>query len=110
MVPYEMSLKLHGEMTIYRATELKDTLWQALQQATDALVTDLSEITEIDIAGIQILMLIQQTAPRMHKTVQWLHPSPVVMNALQALNLNAFFGKALLSDDRADKEGAGHGI
>ena len=53
-------LPIEGEMTIYRAAELKQTLLNALNGAT-SLEVDLHGVTEIDSAGIQLLMLAKAT-------------------------------------------------
>lgn len=55
------TLHIEGEMTIYRAAELKRELLAALDQAS-TLELDLSKVTDIDGAGIQLLILAMRTA------------------------------------------------
>lgn len=56
------ALRIDGEMTIYRALELKELLRAALDGAS-SLELDLSGVTELDTAGLQLLMAAQQSAP-----------------------------------------------
>jgi anti-anti-sigma factor len=50
------SLTLAGEMTIYQAAELKPKLLAALSCGANAIDIDLDAVTEIDSAGIQLLL------------------------------------------------------
>ena len=54
-------LCLEGEMSIYRAVELKKTILASLDQAA-ILELDLSAVTEMDTAGIQFLMMTRDYA------------------------------------------------
>lgn len=60
------TLRIEGEMGIYRAVELKPQLLQKLH-ANDALELDLSAVTEFDAAGLQLLMLAERVS-RLHGT------------------------------------------
>jgi anti-anti-sigma regulatory factor len=52
--PGKLGLKLTGEMTIGQATELKEVLLTALDEA-DELLVDLSAVSGIDLTGLQLL-------------------------------------------------------
>ena len=54
-----MKMKIQGDMTIYHAAESKPILLRALDEATD-LDIDLSAVSEIDSAGLQLLLLLHQ--------------------------------------------------
>mgnify|MGYP006272063235 FL=1 len=54
------ALRIEGEMTIYRAAELKEQMFGGAAPAT---VYDLSAVTELDTAGVQLLLLAER-APR----------------------------------------------
>ena len=56
-------LRIEGEMTIYRAEELKQALLEPLQPHT-TLEVNLSAVTELDTAGVQLLMLAKRTAQK----------------------------------------------
>ncbi|MDR3430216.1 STAS domain-containing protein [Silvimonas sp.] len=79
--------KFEGEITIFRAAELKDTLLQALALPEPALEIDLSSVEEIDSTGIQLLLALQQEARRQDKTVICTQPSPQFLAVAQLLNL-----------------------
>lgn len=64
-------VRLDGELTIYHALALRDTLNDALGEllgepagttAPGPLTLDLSAVTEIDTAGLQVLMAARKTA------------------------------------------------
>jgi anti-anti-sigma factor len=91
-------ISIEGEMTIYRAADLKVTVLEALRKAR-VLEIDLSGITELDTAGLQVLMLAKQTATADQRELRLLRHSPAVMEIFEMLDLVAFFGDAVLIHD-----------
>jgi len=81
-------LALIGELTIYRAAELRTQLLAALD-AGRSLAIDLSGVTEIDTAGLQLLLVTARTALARGVTVQLLRPSDAVVEVLELVNLGA---------------------
>ncbi|HEX8785789.1 MAG TPA: STAS domain-containing protein [Telluria sp.] len=59
-------LAVEGEMTIYRAAELKPALLNAVR-THGAPVLDLSAVTEFDSAGLQLLMMARREAATLGK-------------------------------------------
>ena len=55
------SLRVEGEMTIYQAAALKETLQAALEQCAE-LDINLSAVGEIDTAGVQLLIAAKKAA------------------------------------------------
>ena len=90
------ALRIEGEMTIYRAAELKQLLLAPLDHPI-ALKVDLSKVTEIDTAGVQLLMLARREALSAQRPLQLLAPSPAVAQAMDLLGLASYFGEALLA-------------
>jgi anti-anti-sigma factor len=88
-------IAIDGEMTIYRAADLKTTVLDALRK-TRVLEIDLSGITELDTAGLQVLMLAKQTAAADQRELRLLQHSPAVVEIFEMLDLVAFFGDAVL--------------
>jgi len=88
-------LKMSGEMTIYRGAELKSELLSALESCGALLEIDLSDVAEIDTAGLQVLMLTKQLALRRRIELHLLAHSPAVVEAFELLNVAAFFGDPL---------------
>ncbi|MYM21367.1 STAS domain-containing protein [Duganella sp. FT135W] len=88
-------IAIDGEMTIYRAADLKVTVLDALRK-TRVLEIDLSGVTELDTAGLQVLMLAKQTAAVDQRELRLLQHSPAVVEIFEMLDLVAFFGDAVL--------------
>ncbi len=88
-------IAIDGELTIYRAADLKATVLEALRKSR-VLEVDLSGVTELDTAGLQVLMLAKNTAAADKRELRLLNHSPAVVEIVEMLNLGAFFGDALL--------------
>jgi anti-anti-sigma factor len=86
---------MENELTIYTALELKDKLLARLA-TTEELELDLSEVSEIDAAGLQLLVTIKQEAAALGKVVRFTGHSPVVVDLLDLSGLAGFFGDPLL--------------
>ncbi|UUX94540.1 lipid asymmetry maintenance protein MlaB [Aquabacterium sp. J223] len=92
--PETVHLRVDGEMTIYRAAELKPQLMAALDQAP-AVALDLRGVAEIDTAGVQLLLLARRTAVERQRALHLVNPSTAVMDALRLLDLLPHFGDAI---------------
>ncbi len=90
------ALALDGELSIYRAAELKPVVLQALAKADAGLEIDLSAVTEFDTAGLQLLMLAKQQAQAVGKALHLVGHSPPVLEVFELLNVAAFFGDPLI--------------
>jgi anti-anti-sigma factor len=93
-----LRIAIEGEMTIYRAADLKVEVLEALRK-TRVLEIDLSGIVELDTAGLQVLMLAKQTAAADQRELRLVQHSPAVMEIFEMLDLVAFFGDAVLVHD-----------
>jgi anti-sigma B factor antagonist len=80
------TLRLEGEMTIYRAAELKRALVEAVERP-GALKLDLSGVTELDTAGLQLLLLAGRTAAASSKRIRLAAHSPAVAEVFGLLRL-----------------------
>jgi anti-sigma B factor antagonist len=85
------TLPLDGELTIYRAAEIKPMLMAALSDSPEGLDVELSGVTEIDSAGIQLLMAAKRAAMAAGGSLVLSGHSEAVSDALDLLNLRAFF-------------------
>ena len=91
------TLPLSGELTIYRAAELKDQLAVALSKMNGGSVDiDLSSVTEIDCTGVQLLMSAKRTARAAGISLALTSHSSPVMEVIELLDLAAFFGDSLV--------------
>ena len=89
------SLCLEGEMTIYRAHELKKVLLDSLQES-DVVDIDLSAVTELDTVGVQLLILTKREAQAKQRMVRLSRHSPAVVEVFELLNLFPYFGDPLV--------------
>jgi anti-sigma B factor antagonist len=88
-------LAVQGDMTIYTALELKDELLQPLGQA-DKVELDLAAVSEIDSAGLQLMVLLKTEAKEQGKTLNITGHSPAVLDILELCDLEGFFGDNVL--------------
>ena len=79
-------------MTFARAIELRDAVLVALERQTSPVEFDLSDVTELDSAGVQILLLAKRSAEAMNKELRLVGQSSVVLRTLELLRLDAHFG------------------
>jgi anti-sigma B factor antagonist len=82
---------LEGELTISRARELKQALIEPLSGA-GVLEVDLSQVTELDTAGVQLLLLAQRTAAVLNVELRFVAPSPAVSSVVALLGLGLTLG------------------
>lgn len=91
-------LAVEGELTIYRAAELKPQLL-ALPPGEGAVGVDLGQVTDIDTAGVQLLLLAHREARAVSRPWRLVAASAAVQEALTLLGLQALLP--------ADAEGVG---
>jgi anti-sigma B factor antagonist len=85
------TLFLEGEMSIYNAAELKGELVQLLSQPGEYEI-DLSGVSEMDSAGLQLLILAKREAARLKTILQFNGHSRAVLEVINLCNLAAYFG------------------
>ena len=88
-------IEIKDEMTIYTALEQKKELSQHLK-ADHELQIDLSEVSEIDSAGLQILLFLKQEASTKNILLTLAHHSQSVIEVFELLNLTAHFGDPII--------------
>lgn len=81
-----MNVKIEGDCTIYHAADLRTALLP-LVKASNPVMVDLSGITELDCAGLQILLALQKEGG----LVLFCHPATCVQQTMDLLNLNRTF-------------------
>ena len=91
------ALRIDGEMTIYRAEELK----QALLSEPAPVEIDLSGVTDIDTVGVQLLMLAKRTAQASQRDLRLVAHSAAVTDVFELLGLASFFDDPLVMNSRA---------
>jgi anti-anti-sigma factor len=88
-------LAIQGELTIYSVLEHKQALSQYLNSAKDVQI-DLADVTEIDSAGLQLLMFLKQEAISRDISFSLSQHSEAVVEVLELLNLSKHFGDPIV--------------
>ncbi len=86
------ALHIEGELTIFRAGELM----HALLASPPPAEIDLSGVTEIDTAGLQLLMLAKKKAVAEKRELRLVAHSAAVSEVFELLNVAAYFGDPLV--------------
>ncbi|WLH10584.1 STAS domain-containing protein [Pseudomonas hefeiensis] len=79
-------VQIDGELTIYTAADLAAQLLPRLG-ATPRMALDLSQITEMDGAGLQLLLMVQREAPKAGTRLEITDHSKAVTETLALCNL-----------------------
>lgn len=83
-------MALSGEMTIFSALQSKAQLLEA-SRGNKVLDVDLSQVSEFDVAGLQLLAMMRREALAQGNTLRFVSHSPAVGEVLQMCNLEALF-------------------
>ena len=89
------ALRIEGELTIYRAAELKDALIAPLASGA-TLEVDLAGVTELDTAGLQLLMLAKKCAQAQGGNLRLTGHSAAVVDVFELLGIAGWFGDPLV--------------
>ena len=100
---------IEGEMTIYNAQELKEKLLPTLADKRP-LEINLAKVSEMDTAGVQLLMLAKkERAANEHKLTLTEH-SPAVVDVFELMDLVSYFNDpVVLPGSKTGKKGGEHG-
>ncbi|SNT10796.1 anti-anti-sigma factor [Noviherbaspirillum humi] len=93
------ALTLGGELTIYRAAEVREILLDALVPRASVpirLEIDLSTVEEIDGAGVQLLLAAHKTARQQGTRLNLIKHSPAVIEVFELFDLAGYFGDPVL--------------
>lgn len=84
-------LHIEGDMTIRNAAALKKELMKHIAKPGEREI-DLSEVSEMDTTGIQLLILAKREATRHNTPLRLTSHSRAVFEAIDTYNLAAYFG------------------
>lgn len=87
--------RVSGEMTIYHALEMKGKLLPSLDNGAEVEI-DLSEVSEMDTAGFQLLLLIKREAANAGKLLRLVAHSTATLEVLDMLNMASYFGDPVM--------------
>lgn len=88
-------LTLEGDLDIYAAAEVHNLLLTALEQA-DRVELKLGRVTELDGAGLQVLIAGKRQAQKAGKEFVLTDHSQVIIDTLELCRLGLFFGDPML--------------
>ncbi len=94
-------MAVSGEITIYEAPKLKKRLVNHLRKCKE-LEINLSQVSEIDTAGFQLLMLAKQESNRLDKPLRLVAHSEATLEVLDTYRLAGFFGDQLVIAAESD--------
>lgn len=87
----EFKLDIPGDMTIYEAAETKELFEKTLFDNDDINV-NLTNVSEIDSAGLQLMVSLKKAASKSEKTVTYVSHSQAVIDLLDLFNMTSHFG------------------
>lgn len=88
-------LAFSGEMTIYQAADQKAALMNAIAD-TETLELDLTQVSEMDSAGLQLLILFKRETQRQGKAGHIVGHSAAVQELIDFVNLAAWLGDPMV--------------
>lgn len=86
---------IDGEMTIYTAQELKESLQPHLKEAKEIEI-DLSQVTEMDGAGLQLMLATKLESIANGSQLRFTAHSNTVLDVLTVTDLVRFFGDPIV--------------
>ncbi|MBB1268333.1 lipid asymmetry maintenance protein MlaB [Shewanella sp. SR44-3] len=87
--------KIEGAMTIHNAFELKNQLMEVLNVA-HSIELDLSAVTEIDAAGLQLLIMAKKQQAMTQLELTLIHHSEAVVEAMELMGLVSWFNDPVI--------------
>jgi anti-sigma B factor antagonist len=90
-----------GELTIYNAAAIKDQLTPVFSAQQDVEI-NLSKVTDIDSAGIQLLLLTKRELLTAGRELRLTAHSRTIIELFELYNLSAYFGDPVLIVDSAE--------
>jgi anti-anti-sigma factor len=91
-----VQVSIQDDMTIYNAHSLKETFLGYCHPSTEELQLDLSGVSEIDSAGLQLLLLLKAEAQHRGFTLRLLRHSEAVIEVFELLKLGMYFGDPIV--------------
>jgi anti-sigma B factor antagonist len=81
-------IHISGELTIYSAAVLKDGLFAALGEEADECRVDVSQVSEVDTSGLQLLIMMRRLCAAAAREFTLLDPSDALREVLELLKLD----------------------
>lgn len=94
---FQPAVSVSGEFNIFTAHSYKQLLLDAIKQSeTLEIDVDLSAVTEIDLAGLQLMIMAKKEAARIGRVLRFCGHAAPVLALVDLCGLSAFFGDPVL--------------
>lgn len=90
---FQMSIE--GEMTIFRSEAIKEAVVSAISD-NEEIEIDLSQVSEIDGAGVMLMISIKLEAWQKKKQLRFVGHSAAVTEAVDMCDLSSFLGDPIV--------------
>lgn len=84
-------VEVDGEMTVYKAEQIKHDLDMCFDADASAIDINLVQVTEIDTAGMQCLIMVRRKADQLEKKLRYVGRSDAVKEAVEMFGLAHYF-------------------
>lgn len=88
-------IKLDHDLTIYTAESTKEEFMKLLEKSAE-IELDLSQVSEMDTAGLQLLIMLKNECRAKNGDLKLAEHSDAVLDVLEMCNIAAFFGDPVL--------------
>lgn len=85
------TLIFEGDLTIYYVAQIKDELFADYEKFSDKIALDLHAVSEIDTAGVQLLLFARKFFSSVHRTFFIAKSNESVESVLTALDVSKQF-------------------
>lgn len=85
------TLIFEGDLTIYYVTQIKDEIFTDYENLADKIALDLEAVSEIDTAGVQLLLFAKKFFSTVHKSIFISKSNESVDTVLTVLDVNTHF-------------------
>lgn len=84
-------LSVDGDLTIYSVSQVKQTIFSDYESFVSPIALDLQSVSEIDTAGIQLLLFMQKTLSNDNKKLHIAKSNEHVDAILKSLDVATYF-------------------
>lgn len=95
-------LRISGDMTIYTAAQLKNELMSHMAHPCEHEI-DLADVSEMDSAGLQLLILAKREAARQKTALHMTGHSRAVVEVMDLCNMTGYFGDPIWEAEEVKK-------
>lgn len=94
-------ITLEGEMTIYNAVDTKSSLMDALRKSKE-LEINLSKVTEVDSAGVQLLLMTKREAGKNDIPFRLVNHSDAILEIFNLFQVAEYFGDPIVLKHKSE--------